>query len=105
MTISLVSDAVIQFLTDYKLCELLVARGLVDEESCVKASAMLALSSVMTTPQLVEKFSQQQTSQLVSRLCDLAVVSCYLCRNLTKCILLLKIHFVRLCVLTKLFSA
>ena len=62
----LVTDEVVQFLTTNKLCDLLVTRGLADDESCVKASAMLALSSVMTTPQLAEKHSQQHTSQLVS---------------------------------------
>ena len=56
----------IQFLSSSKLCEVLVTHGLVDVEPCVKASAILSLSSVVTNPPLAKVFMQQRSDQFVS---------------------------------------
>lgn len=56
----------VQFLSSSKLCDLLVTHGLIDVEPCVKASAILSLSSVVTTPQLAQVFMQQRNDHFVS---------------------------------------
>lgn len=61
-----VSDGMMQFLSSSKLCDLLVTRSLVDVEPCVKASAILSLSSIMTTPLLAKLFMQQRSDHFVS---------------------------------------
>ena len=64
--IFLVSDGMIEFLCSSKLCELLVTCGLMDVEPCVKASAILSLSSVVTSPPLAKVFMQQRSDHFVS---------------------------------------
>ena len=61
-----VSDGMIQFLSSSKLCEVLVTHGLVDVEPCVKASAILSLSSVVTNAPLAKVFMQQRSDNFVS---------------------------------------
>ena len=64
--IFLVTDGMIQFLSSSKLCELLVTHGLMDVEPCVKASAILSLSSIVTNPPLAKVFMQQRSDHFVS---------------------------------------
>ena len=56
----------IQFLSSSKLCELLVTHGLMDVEPCVKASAILSLSSIVINPLLAKVFMQQRSDHFVS---------------------------------------
>jgi len=56
----------VQFICSNKLCDLLVTRSLMDVEPCVQASAILSLSSVVTTPQLAETFMQHRNDHFVS---------------------------------------
>ena len=62
----LVSDGMIRFFSHSKLCELLVTSGLIDVEPCVKASAILSLSSVLTTPPMAKVLMQQRNDHFVS---------------------------------------
>lgn len=62
----IVSDGMIPFLSSSKLCEVLVTHGLVDVEPCVKASAILSLSAVVTNPPLAKVFMQQRSDHFVS---------------------------------------
>ena len=62
----IVSDKMVQFLSRSKLCDLLVTRGLIDVEPCVKASAILSLAYVVTTPQMAKPFMEQRNDQFVS---------------------------------------
>ena len=65
--ISTVSDGMVQFLCSSKLCDLVVTRGLIDVELCVKASAILSLSYILTTPQIAKPFMQQRSDHFVSK--------------------------------------
>lgn len=65
--ISTVSDGMVQFLCSSKLCDLVVTRGLTDVEPCVKASAILSLSYILTTPQMAKPFMQQRSDHFVSK--------------------------------------
>ena len=60
----------IQFFSRSKLCELLVTSGLIDVEPCVKASAIVSLSSVLTTPPLSKMFMQQRNDCFVSNIME-----------------------------------
>lgn len=67
----------VQFLSSSKLCDLLVTHGLIDVEPCVKASAILSLSSVVTTPQLAQMFMQQRNDHFVSVVLGLGQTSVF----------------------------
>ena len=73
----------IQFLSNNKLCDLLVSHGLMDVEPCVKASAILSLSSVVTTPPLAKVFMQHRSDHFVSISVFSLFVHCYKVANRT----------------------